>query len=572
MTSRFVVASLLLAALPVCAAAQARGSLVACRGQRIDSIRVDAQAPTVSGLRRVPVVGNVVRETHVVTRDDVVRRYLLLHVGDRCVELRRAESERILRAQPFLADASIEVIANGRGGVDLDVTTIDEASMIVSTSVGSDAPAVRSAKVGSSNLAGLGILASASWGYDRYFDDRMDLRMSDFQFAGRPYVMSFALRREPLGRDDRFEVTLPFRTDLQRVAWRALVGESRGHAVFARRDSGRLALGYAREYGELGGILRVGPPGQLTLLGLSLTSEGAYPDTAPVRVTDVGLFSDTAALFAGRFSSQRSTRVNALVGLRGLRYMRARSLDALRGTQDVPLGLQVGTLVGRGIPSFAGKSSDLFLATDLYLAYGSPSRIVRLQFQGEGRRQRGTGDWDGLVGSGRLARHTRLSETRTRMFAAEWSATSRVAVPHALVLGLPDGGLRGFREEESAVGGRRLILRLEEQYFLGTPFDFGDFGVSLFSDAGRLWPGDLPYGETTPIRVSLGGSLLLAIPMRSTRMWRLEFAVPLNRPPGVSPWELRLSHRDLTSFFWREPVDVDAARARAVPASVYNWP
>jgi hypothetical protein len=82
----------------------------------------------------------------------------------------------------------------------------------------------------------------------------------------------------------------------------------------------------------------------------------------------------------------------------------------------------------------------------------------------------------------------------------------------------------------------------------------------------------VPYGETTPIRVAVGGSLMLAIPRRSPRTWRLEFAVPLSKPPGVSPWELRLSHRDLTTFFWREPMDVDAARARAVPASIYNWP
>ena len=145
-------------------------------------------------------------------------------------------------------------------------------------------------------------------------------------------------------------------------------------------------------------------------------------------------------------------------------------------------------------------------------------------------------------------------------------------VPHALSLGLRDGGLRGFREEESAVGGRRAVVRWEEQVFLGTPFEFGDLGFSLFSDAGRLWPGDLPYGETTPIRVAVGASILLAVPMRSTRMWRLEFAMPVDPVPGASPWELRLSHRDLTSFFWREPLDVDAARARAVPASIYNWP
>ena len=91
-------------------------------------------------------------------------------------------------------------------------------------------------------------------------------------------------------------------------------------------------------------------------------------------------------------------------------------------------------------------------------------------------------------------------------------------------------------------------------------------------EAGQLWKGDLPYGKSTPLRYSAGASMLLAVPMRSSRMWRLEFAAPLQREPGLPRWELRLSHSDRTSFFWREPADVDAARARAVPASIYNWP
>lgn len=553
------------------AAAQNPGRTVACRGQRIDSISVDAQAPSVTGLRRVPLVGKIVREAHVVTRPEVVRGYLLLRTGDRCSELRRAESERILRAQPFLADATIDVVANGRGGVELDVHTIDEVSMILSGSVGNSSPRVRGARVGSGNLAGLGVLASVSWRHQPAYDDRMELRVSDYQFAGKPYIMSFSAVRDPLGRDDRAELTLPFRTDLQRFAWRTVVGESRGHATFSERDSGLLALGYGREYAEAGGIGRLGPPGRLSLFGLSFTNERAWPDTVAARLTDDGPVPDTAQQIVGRFEETRAARVNVLLGVRGLRFMRARALDALRGTQDVPMGLQFGTLVGRGVKLLGANSNDVFVASDLYLGFGHARRTYRLQLQGEGRRTRGTKEWDGLVGSGRFARHSRVTDSRTRVFAAEWSATSRVLVPHALSLGLPDGGLRGYRNATN-VGGRRAIVRLDERKFVGTPFDFGDLGVAAFLEGGRLWVGDLPYGETTPVRVSAGAGLQLAIPVRSTRTWRLEYAVPLNRAPGASRWELRLSHRDLTSFFWREPVDVNAARARAVPASIYNWP
>ena len=157
------------------------------------------------------------------------------------------------------------------------------------------------------------------------------------------------------------------------------------------------------------------------------------------------------------------------------------------------------------------------------------------------------------------------------MFSVEWSGTSRVVIPHALSLGAPDGGMRGFRDA-TVIGGRRGIFRLEDQFYLGAPWSFGDLGVSVFAEAGQLWKGDLPYGETTQVRSSAGLSLLLAVPMRSTRMWRLELAAPLNPETRERRWEIRLSHADKTTFFWREPTDITSARARAVPASIYNWP
>lgn len=564
-------AALLLCGAAMEAAGQGSTGIVACRGQRIDSISVDAQAPSVTGVQRVPVVGNIVRNTHVVTRESVVRGYLHLRVGDRCVELRRAESERILRAQPFLADAFIEVVANANEGVDLVVHTIDEASLILSGSAAGGPPQLTGVKVGSSNLSGLGISTSVSWRHEPMFDDRMSLRISDYQFAGRPYVLSLSTTRDPLGRDDHAEMTLPFRTDLQRFAWRSLIGESRGHAQFVARDSGRLALGYGREYAEAGGIIRIGAPGKLSLFGMSFTNERAWPDSAPRRILETGFRADTASLFAGRFMETKAARVNALVGVRGIRFMRARGFDALRGTQDVPLGLQFGALVGRAVPAFGANSNDVFVASDLYVGFGNQRRTYRLQVQGEGRRPRGVKEWDGLVGSGRISRYSRISTTRTRVYSVEWAGTSRVLVPHALSLGVPDGGMRGFRDA-SAIGGRRGIFRADEHFYLGAPFSFGDFGIAWFAEAGQLWKGDLPYGETTPIRGSGGLSLLLAVPMRSTRMWRLELAAPMNPESRRSHWELRLSHSDRTTFFWREPADVDAARARAVPGSIYSWP
>jgi hypothetical protein len=544
---------------------------VPCRGQRVDSVIVDAQAPTVAGLKRVPVLYDVVRNTHVVTRQQVIRGYMLLKVGDSCVELRRAESERILRAQPFIADASVDVVPNRRGGVNLEVRTIDEASIILSGSVSTSTPQLRGLRVGSGNVGGLGLHTSFAWGHQPVFDDRSEFHVAHYQFLGRPWVFDFSTARDPFGRADHVEMTLPFRTDVQRFAWRLRLGEGRGHAMFSERDTGRLALGFSDDYSEVGGIVRIGPPGWLSLVGLSMTNERSIPDTAPVRIAKTGFLADTAAAFAGRFTEVHAARINALLGVRGLRFQRVRGFDALRGTQDIPLGLQFGTLVGRGIDAFAADSRDLFVASDFYAGFGSSRKIYRVQMQGEGRRERGTGAWTDLVGSGRFSRYSRPRDWRTRTMIVEWSGTEKVRRPHSLSLIEMSGGVRGLRNT-SDVGGRRAVARIGEQFYVGSPFDFGDLGLAWFADGGQLWAGDLPYGANSYLRGSAGASILLAVPRRSTRMWRLEFAVPINREPGGNKWEVRLSHSDRTAFFWREPGDVDAARARVVPASIYSWP
>ena len=102
---------------------------VVCAGQRMDDIVVYADAPALRNLRSGAVAGACWRVSctaHDAAR--LVRRFLLLEPGDACAELRRAESERILRAQPFIAEARVFVVANGEGGVDVEVKTSDETS------------------------------------------------------------------------------------------------------------------------------------------------------------------------------------------------------------------------------------------------------------------------------------------------------------------------------------------------------------------------------------------------------------------------------------------------------------
>ena len=65
--------------------------VVVCAGQRVDDVIVYADAPAMEPESRADGCRALA------ARPDVIRRFLLLERGDQCSELRRAESERILR-------------------------------------------------------------------------------------------------------------------------------------------------------------------------------------------------------------------------------------------------------------------------------------------------------------------------------------------------------------------------------------------------------------------------------------------------------------------------------------------
>src|SRR5258705_9059823 len=125
------------------------GVPVTCKGERITRIDIDANPPfRITGNNMWQRFGRFAARQHVTTKDAVIRRYLALQLGDRCTEVRRAESERILRAQPFIADASVLAYPDGNGGIILSISTVDEVSLIIGAGIGGGAPAVHSLLLG----------------------------------------------------------------------------------------------------------------------------------------------------------------------------------------------------------------------------------------------------------------------------------------------------------------------------------------------------------------------------------------------------------------------------------------
>jgi hypothetical protein len=553
------------------AGAQATPGTVACRGQRINAIRITSDAPSVTALRRIPVVSSVARAVHTITRPQVIRRFLLLKVGDWCAERARAESERVLRAQPFLADARITVVPDSGGGVTLDVHTIDEVALVFSTTMRTQGPLLTGLRLGDANTGGEGVYLMSRWWKEDDLRDGYAFATTDYQFLGRPIQASLLGERDPLGGAYHFGLERPFLTDLQRTAWLVQQGESDDYVRFVDGSGVVHADRLGRTYANIGGLARVGRPGRLALVGLSVSHEATRLGAAPILITEHGVLPDPTPALDGRYDSRSSSRVNLLLGYRNLRFVKATGFDALRNTQDLPVGLQVGALVGKSMSFLGSQARDMLIGGDVYAGAGWPRAALRFQTTGEIRRALTTGTWDGLLESGRLAEYNKIGKSQTITTSLEWAGGWRVRVPFRVTLAGVDQGIRGMAEGLEQ-GGRRAIMRVEDRIDLGSPFgQTADFGIAFFADAGRLWAGDVPFGKTTPVRYSAGVSLLAAFPAASARMWRLDIAVP-NVPGRGLRLALRLSHSDETLVFWREPRDVEMARERSVPASLFTWP
>lgn len=582
-------AALLLPCARVAAQADSvQRAVVPCNGQTISDIDIRTEPPTLPPLlKKVRVLQHLTDQLHATTREDIVRRFLLVNVGQSCRELRRAESERILRAQPFLADARVVALDDGQGGVRIDVVTVDELSY--SIGVGTRGSTLSGFKLGNQNVMGDGVAAEVRWRSEEFYRDEFAARVTDYQLLGRPYQLSVGGERRRLGSQWQSELSHPFLTDLQRIAWRATGGSATDFVEFRRadgqgavpgadarlrvdRDGSLPSLAVTRSHWDAGGIVRIGAPGRLSLFGASFSSEDDRNAIDPVFVTDSGVFgaSADAGALVNRYGRHRVARVNALWGVRNIQFMQVHGFDALTASQDVRTGFQFGALFGRSLTVLGSDDDDIFLSADLYAGRGSPRSFVALQMAGEGRQDGDSARWDGVLTSGRLAWYAKPRTDNTLISSLELSAGWRSRVPFQLSLGDPQGGVRGFRDSREA-GAQRLVMRLEDRLAMGQLGKLSGFGLAFFADAGKMWAGDAPFGVDTPVRASVGTGLLAAVPARSKRLWRLDVVFPVKRDDRAK-WELRLTSGNFTRIFWEEPGDVLRGRSRSVPSSIFTWP
>ena len=563
-------ALILIVVLSRTASGQGTDTLRSCDGLGVRTLEVETKRPEFRGAagtwRRF---ARALGLHHHTTNRGVVRRFVSLDPQKRCTEFRRAESERILRAQPYLADATVTTMRSG-DSVHVDVTTVDEVPVVGSVRVRGGQLAA--ASLGTMNFMGSGMHVESRWETMRGQRQGFGGRIAHPQVGGRPYSLVLDGYRRPIGEYYLISMQHPFYTDLQRIAWHAGYATSKDFASLRRPDRSQVIQPLDRGMWNVGGVLRVGPPRRLGLIGGMLIGERVVTRHTFFEVDSVTgrlvTTSDTAGV--RRYDSHDVTNAAGVLGLRALTYSRMRGLDVLMTPQDIATGTQVGVVFGMQ-PWAKAPLRNSFGLVDAYVAGRSPRNFAGVRVEVESRLDVAEMRTSHIVGSGRAAWYFTPTDRWTSELSSEFAGAWKTILPFQIELGERQGGLRGYARSHEA-GGQRLIGRMEQRLFLGRfRGQTAGVGVAGFTEAGKVWAGDVPFGAETPLRASAGFALLASVPARSQRTIRAEVAFPFSRELGART-ELRFSIRERTRGFWTEPPRIRSARIAPPPEQVFTWP
>jgi hypothetical protein len=484
---------------------------------------------------------------HMTTREGFIRSELLFSEGDCYDPYLLEESGRILRGYAFLARADVFAVDQPDGTKHVVVDTQDEWTTQLDFGVSFDGGLnVEVLDLLQEDLLGEGIGVNVFY---RQRKERKDIG------AGIRFPRLFGTRtdgalsggRTRAGRFVEESVAYPFVGEIGRLALRQRYQRRDDlfpYVVANPPETGfsHLLLPDRDERIELSVAGRLGQPGNLTLLGMGVSRE-TLEFHGNLEVARNNNFDNTApappeadSLVSGQTHPTSTTHLNFFIGQRNVHFARVRGLDPLDGVQDIQLGTDVGLTLGKSVDVLTASgvpgSDDLYTRLRFYAGFDPGTSYIFLNAAFDGRHLFSGGadgnGWRDLIGEGDVYGYLRSRKTPDHTFFARVSAAGgwSMDAPFQLTLGGRQG-VRGLREEDFP-GGQRLLFTLEDRYFLHWPApSLFDLGFTLFTDVGRVWPGDVPYGVDSGWKGTMGGGLRIGFPHGSRTVVRLDLAMPV---------------------------------------------
>lgn len=504
--------------------------------RRVELRRLDPFGYSIENLGRVPTrfwekAGNGI---HVRTHNGVIRRVLLFRNGEQLDPQALAESERLLRATPFIGDARILVneASTTDDSVDVIVITRDVFSLGVSAAAAPGSSVV-DAGVSDDNFLGLGHQVNVDYGqgYDR--PDPQRLRAT--------YAVANLGPRFVTGQA-RFRSEYGLRT--------AGLSLERGFVTPATRWAGAARFDW---YDERVGYQYVASAKDPPLLPHAVYGVQDYwlGRAYALRSYDLARTNRARFITAGRVISttfaQRPTEGAAgtnhtlllsAVGLSFRRYYKDRYFFGFGRTEDIPAG-NLFTLTA-GVERGGGQARPYYAAQ---FAFGHYRRTFGYLYGGAGLSsyRRGT-RWQQALLTAEALYFSPLTYLGTWRFRnVLWLRTSLGFRRDSLEL-LSINKTEGLRGFSSGVlrGQRRLVFNYEADFF--TPLSLLGFRVAplLFCDVAWL----APTSHTSPLQSKPYAGIGLGLRLRNDyiafRTIQLLLGYYPRLPPGEDLQQLRI--------------------------------
>ncbi len=470
---------------------------------------------------------------HITTRPEVIQQQLLFEPGDRFSAQAVEESERILRANRYIHEASIQPVRHENGTVDLNVETSDVWTLMprfsVSRSGGKNNTAIG---LKEQNLLGSGTGIEVMFRSDVDRDSRI-LKYRDQNLGNSWYGLEVDYADNSDGYSQFLEIGKPFYSLDSR--------SSQGFSVL-NGDS----IGSFYERGEIATEYQARASAYEVYRGWSkgLNNGWVRRYTTGVAYDDRRFSALADSPYPGNVLPQDRRLLTPFIGIEILedRYEKSRNHDQINRIEDRFLGTRLHARLGIASAD-AGSDRDAWLLNaGAQTGFGSSehsSLILGAGFQSRLEQ----GSVQNLALDISASYYKRQSERRLFFMGFNGTYGSRLDLDQYLVVG-GDSGLRGY-PLRFQTGDKRAVFTIEQRYFTDWyPFRLFHVGGAAFFDVGRTW-GESPTGGAEKQLLRDVGLGLRIGSSRSGlgRMIHIDVAVPLDDRDGIDGVQFLVSTR-----------------------------
>ncbi len=457
---------------------------------------------------------------HVGTRDSVLEPQLLFATGEPYRARALHETERRIRANPYIHRVSVEPVRVCGERVDVRVETTDNWSLTPAISIGRRGGfTYYSYKIEEANLLGFGkhLSLAARKSIDRR---QNELSYSDRHLFNSRHALGLRWQDNSDGGLREVTLTRPFYGFTGNLSWEieALGREYRHSAYRDGEIAGQLDLAqdrYALRYGWSDGLA----DGAATRYGIGWTWE----DTGYTGV-DEATSPPRRVLSYPSFTYQYVEE----------RFIERTNLQSMETVEDVAIGHDLEASLGWSSSAFDANLDALVLAVDYRVGVQPGRDHLGLLDIGAGALLGESGVDNGelrLTGRWYVAQSVR----DTSYFSADLMLGDSLFPENEYTLG-GDSGLRGYPLRIQS-GDRRYLLSAEQRRFFDWyPLRLVRLGAALFADAGAAWFD----GQRAPRALRDVGFGLRLVSTRQTggKVLHVDFAFPLDARERVDSFQL----------------------------------